>query len=65
MPFDKLCFSFYSSKRRTSGKKINKYKDLSELPFYLIVAGKMTACRSKSSPFVLEIKVKSKTMNLV
>lgn len=59
MPFNKPHFSFYSPKRLSSGKKFNKYKGFSLLPFYLITTGKMTAFRSKSSPFVLEIKFKS------
>lgn len=59
MPFIKLHFSFYCPKKLNSGRKFSKYKSFSLLPFYFITTGKMIAWRSKSSPFVLEIKFKS------
>lgn len=58
MPFNKPHFSFYSPKKLRSGKKSNKYKSFSLVPFYLITTGKTIAWRSESSPFVLEIKFK-------
>lgn len=59
MPFIKQHLSFYSPKKLSYGKKFSKYKSFSLMLFYLIATGKMITWRSKSSPFVLEIKFKS------
>lgn len=53
------CTSHFIALKSLTGRKFSKYKSFSLLTFYFITTGKMIAWRSKSSPFVLEIKFKS------